>query len=460
MTDAVGVPAFVQAGGGVLQNVFQASSNNDISLVVNTSGIATPLAGHQQGFWAYDLHVATVQLTSNPPPPGPAQSIAVLFADYYKPFPPALGVMFDRGFDPGDDPSSDPVFRQRPREGCAIFLKAIANLRKTPNQAQQEALFTTIHEMGHLFNLQHRVTPKPHFMSQSSPLGAYDQNAYHFVGPDRNALAHCSSSKHVWPGGEKFKDTSDFANLNVARRRATPPPEFGLELIVSMGQREFWRFEPVELDVALRVASGIDRRFRVPDALDPGYEQFDIWIEEPSGERRRLHSPRHYCGPIKTRTVTPSRPFRRDISLFGQSGGYTFRRAGPHRIWAEFSPRQGVRLLSNDLEVNVRERSSTRTYELARRVLTASPRARLLYHRLPRGNLRQLQLLTDYADSSPELGSVGSIRYAVGRSLLLCPTEDERSKELAEELLRRAADNPLIGEHQRELATAATRLKG
>jgi hypothetical protein len=412
-----------------------------------------PLAGDQQGFWAYDLHLATSNLTQNPPPPARSQRIAVLFADWYRPYPDALGVMFDRGFDPGDDPSSHPKFRQSPREGCAIFLRKILQVRPDEVSWEQESLFTTIHEMGHLFNLQHVDLP-PNFLARSPATKPFPPVAFNFISHHQLMLAQCSKSPHVWPGGTIFSDTGDFAHLNTAIH-GMPPPAFGLELVLSMGQREFWRFEPVELDIEVRVLNGLDRSFRIPDALDPGYDLFDIWIEEPSGERRRFRSPRRYCWGGRTRLVASDRSFRRDISIFGQAGGYTFRVPGIHRLWAEFQVRSGSKLRSNELEVNVKPRTNDEVYRRAQRVLGTSDRAKVLYHRLLRANPRQLEVLRSYCENELSVPSVGSVQYAVARALVeqsmysgqvtLGPRETD--------LLRRAIDNRALGDHQRTLAT-------
>jgi hypothetical protein len=447
LTSAVPVPAFAAAGGGqVLSQVFATGSRGDIQLHINDASLSPPL-DDRQGFVALDLHRALGQLTQNAPP-GPARKIAVLFADFYLPHRPALGVMFDRGFDPGDDPSSDVRFRRVPREGCAVFLGAIAHLRRTPAEWEAEAMFTTIHELGHIFNLQHLNTPL-NFMSQSATAAPHGVDAYNFR-PHERMLASCSTSPNVWPGGRPFSDTGTFAHHSTPRRALSRGAAFGLDLAIEMAHREFWQFEPVELDVELRVAPGIERSFLVPDAVDTGYDQFDIWIEEPSGERRRHRSPRRYCSPMRRRRISPGRPFRRDISLFGESGGYTFRRSGVHRLWAEFAIRPDLTLRSNVIEVNVRPSGDSRDYRLASRILAAPARARVLYHRLLRGtNPKHLEILRAYAATEPPLASLGLVRYAVATSLAERNSSAGRPLgDTERDLLARALNSPL-GAHQR-----------
>ncbi|PTR06820.1 hypothetical protein C8R32_109106 [Nitrosospira sp. Nsp5] len=459
LTSAVGVPAFTQGGREAeITNIFSAASHGDIDLLVNNSALARPMSA-KQGFFAFDLHRALQVLTRNPLPSGPAARIAVLFADFYNPHPSTFGIMFDRGFDPGDDPSSAAVFRQLPREGCAVFLRAITDLsrtvpaRRTALAVEREAFFTTIHELGHVFNLQHAAPPPANFMSQSLRARTYPIQADYFLPIHQQWLSQCSVNPAVYPGGARFRDSTSYANHDIPStgvRRLS----FGLELLISMGQREFWPFEPVELDVELRVAPGVDRQFHVPDAVDPGYDQFTIRIEDPNGDCRRLYSPRNYCNTGKALKIAPTRPFRRDISIFGQSGGYTFVQPGIHRLWVEFKVRHDVTLRSNELEVNVKSPGKGREFDAALAVLSQSDRAKILYHRLDRSDSRHLVMLTEYCGETRPIASSASIKYAVARAMEeQAASEDRQLPEPAVLLLQQAADAKILGETQRTHAT-------
>jgi len=451
LTSQIGMPAFATGGKErVLHDVFANSSQGDIDLVVDNSALANP-PSNQQGFWALELHEALAALTRNPPPPAPSRRIAVLYADFYRPFPAALGVMFDRGFDPGDDPSSATVFRRSPREGCAVFLSAIAKLRNTPAQIDAEALFTTIHELGHVFNLQHIDTPA-NFLSQSQAARPFPASAYRFVPLHQQALATCSRSPHVWPGGSKFDDTGPFGHLSASPKARSRQGR--IELVLSMAQREFWPFEPVELDIEVRLAPGVQRPVIVPHAVDPGYDAFKIWIEEPSGERRRYRSPRRYCMGAESLRIGPRAPFRRDVSIFGEAGGYTFKANGVHHLWATFEVSPGRLIESNRLEVCVRGAIDSADYELARSVLAHSKRARVLYYRQRRGIAdRQLALLRQFCTEGPALPSKASIRYAVARAALDASLRSgTRPAGSALRLLAEARDSSFLGRRQRSIA--------
>jgi len=444
MTNSTTVPDFIHKGQTrILEDVFGYSSNNDIDLTVNAKqmGFARQASS---GVWALDLHEALADLTRNPPPPHPSERIAVLYADYYKPFKDALGVMFDRGFDPGDDPSSASQFTRSPREGCAVFTEAIARARGTPVRIAQEELFTTIHELGHVFNLQHTMWPS--YMVQGGSA------ANEFTSGDQAMLRCCSTSPNVWPGGKPFSDTGQFAHLNFRAVKVAEIP--GLTLRIDMAQKEFWPFEPVELDIELQLAKSHPRAMSVPHALDPGYDAFQIWIEEPNGERRLYRSPRRYCKGDTKLTLQPGGSFLRDVSIFGESGGYTFRTSGSHQVWATFEAKRGVRIQSNVLKLNVRGHSDTQQYAEAKAVLQHSARGKFLYYRLanaaPPGQLRRLKA---FAEAKGKLESKGSVQYALGKAMARRQLDSGRAvSKGAIELLSRAFDAQALGTRQREAA--------
>lgn len=448
MTTYTEMPDFVHRGQTqILEDVFRFSSNNDIELTINDAPMATHrLSAH--GVWALDLHEALADLTRNPPPPAPSKRIAVLYADFYKPFKDTLGVMFDRGFDPGDDPSSAAVFRRSPREGCAVFMEAIAQARDTPAKRSTEELFTTIHEMGHVFNLQH--TSQRSYMVQGGGLSGANE----FIPGHQAMLRSCSTSDNVWPGGKPFSDTGPFANLN--RKSPSPSRVSGLSMHIGMEQKEFWPFEPVELDIELKWSKNQPRAISVPHALDPGYETFQIWIEEPSGERRLYRSPRRYCKGNARLTLEPGGSFLRDVSIFGESGGYTFRTSGPHKMWATFEAKQGVHIRSNMLEVNVKGHSDSKLYQEAMTVLKHSARGKFLYYRQAQavtvGHVRRLKA---FVEVSRGLESAGSVRYALAKAL--AHEQLAQGKTVSQTvvgLLSQAADAKYLGRRQRQVSRA------
>ncbi len=435
-----------------IEGKFFDASNNDIKLDISFKSLVGTEWDRMNPF-ALHLHRALGALVDNPPQPNPAQSIAVIFAHKYSAYEAALGVMFDRGFNPdGDDPNSNPVFRATPREGCAVFLGAIAASRPDPEQQEKEALFTTIHELGHVFNLQHE-SGGPHFLSFSPPSGAdaYDINspAFGFSAHHRHMLSKCSSSKNVWPGGSLFSDTGEFSNLSRARMNTKSQHVFGLDLKLSMAVREFWRFEPVELDIEVGIADGVDRSFRVPDAIDPGYEEFKIWIDMPNGERKRYRSPNRYCGIRKRRLVGPNKPFVRDISIFGGSGGFTFEESGIYTISAEFEFNKGQFIKSNALEVYVRPPGKRGGYQSYKEMFVEKGVSQSVYYRFLDGlDESAVSELLDVVSNLQEAAALDSLKYGLARALLNSFGQRSELRQVAVEILERLLDKGQLGKNQ------------
>lgn len=443
-----GLPAFL-AHPDQLSQFFFVGSHGDIQLSVNPTHLGQPLFPGPDAYLALDLHQATLALTKNPMGPQ-AQRIAVLFANFYAPHPGVFGMMFDRGFATWDDPNTAPILTNMPREGCAVFLGGIASLRSGA-QAEQEALFTTVHEMGHLFNLQHVSLPS--FMATSQPNAPYPPGAFAFIPPQQGILSQCSKSPFVWPGGLPFAGDNNWSQGAMRPDSNMAEGQFGLELVLGSARHEFWPFEPIELEIEVRVAAGIRRSFFIPDRVDPGYPEFVIWLENPRGERCRYQSPRHYCGVNKRRKIAPDRPFKRDISIFGQAGGYTFSTSGIWRVWAEFQIGNGRRLQSNRIELNVLPRSPAPSYERAFHRLAQAKSAALLYHRLLRPSTQAVVELVEQANDPASEVPVGGIEYALGRALATSSRKRApRDHTEASEFLKRARDRKDLGATQRRHA--------
>jgi hypothetical protein len=450
MTDTVDVPAVVTPE--FIADAFRVGSGGDIELAVDASRLGVPLGRGMVDTFAFDLHTVTRALTGHVDT-GRVKTVAVLYADRYGPHRDALGLMFDRGFVTDDDPGG-PSFKAVPREACAVFLGAIAAIRDDERERRREAQFSTIHELGHVFNLQHAEST-PNYLATSPDGRAFGVNeAFDFIEDHKKLLASCSLNPAVFPGGSQFGSDSPLASGNAPRRsRPARPPV----LRIGIPRDHFFFWEPVELDVELR-GSRAAGAIRVPDEVDPGYQSFVIWIEEPSGERRRYRSPQHYCRARKTLRLEPGAPFRRDISIFGESGGYTFRRSGLHRIWAEFQLGR-TRLRSNALEVDVRSPAKARLHDQEiGRVLARRESRVLLYHRLERFRGRATSALTRLAAEHPRASVTPVLHYAIGRALVTAArARGDRDGgghlwRRARGHLARAVDGAVLGDHQRRRA--------
>jgi hypothetical protein len=296
-------------------------------------------------------------------------------------------------------------------------------------------------------------------LSTSADDRTYEPGAFDFVSDHCQQLARADEDDHHWPGGSDFADLgADSASQDSPRsRRSARSPNSPLpRLTLAIARDRFRYFEPVELDVRVRWPRTATRPKRIPDALDPGYALFRIWIEEPNGERRLYRSPRKYCFQNIYRTFRPNQTFSRDISIFGQSGGYTFRRAGVHRLWAEFDVDARRTIRSNTLEVDIESARHSRVPTDAARALRQVASAELLYHRLDRRLGVGAETLEQILEAYPKLAAASSVRYALARAYLSDADLANRAGR-ARAHLTRAIDSTQLGEHQRIKAIACVR---
>ncbi len=321
--------------------------------------------------------------------------------------------MFDAGFEPTKSP-----YDAVAREGAAVFLDRIADDR-AGNAFATQVVYTTLHELGHVFNLYH-IASEPNLMAQSAG-SAPDSGAFRFADEHCSLLKQCSASLKIQPGGSRWGDLEGVvsASFDPSRSDRSRERRPGLSLHIETDMAEFFRFEPVELVVTLGLSrSAPMTRARVPRVLDPAYPAFTIWIEEPGGRTRTYRSGKLACGTRRTVEITPGHPYRRDISLFGQSGGYTFRRNGPHRLWAVLDHRSTGRLRSNTVEVTVRPREhDRRRAERLAPFLRPDANAKLLFYRSSAQRDTAVALAPSLNDMNAS-ASTACLRYSVGRVLV------------------------------------------
>lgn len=395
---------------------------------------------------------------------GPATQLGLIFTgrhpadqkahDEHVEGPLIFGLLFDPGFYP-NNPGLEDTFTRVPREGCAVFVQTIAERRKEVADFERELVFTAIHEMGHVFNLWHVEQKSLMFRSAKEP-AALEEKLWRFTDKQEEFLRSCPESESVQPGGRRFGDRGTLYPHEKSLWNAAGTAS-GLRLRIDVQPREFWRFEPVELEVRLSVPRTRSRAVRVPHAIDPGHESFEIWIEEPDGTRRRYRPTAHYCAGGALR-IAPGRPFERDIPLFGQSGGYTFRRAGVHRVQALFRLPGGRVLRSNPVEVSLRADGRDERYAALARTLTDPRTARLLFHRHAPRFGPWTRELHEFANGERRTHVGARLLYALGRAHLEAASRTRSSAPAARqhhagaELLAQAAQLDGLGHHQRRMA--------
>ena len=203
-----GVPKFIE-------NHLKIGSRGVIHLKPkNFANGASLVADEQQEVDALDLHRCIEKLTGNVPYTRRIKNIAVILADRYRPRPKVLGVMFDRGYTTEDDYNGTTLFTGTPREGCAILVGAIKELRPNNLEFDQEIEFTTMHELGHVFNLAHVSFPKS-FMATSPRQKPHPLNYFKFFSGQQEWLEECDNNPSVYPGGSKFDPVLSSISMNA-----------------------------------------------------------------------------------------------------------------------------------------------------------------------------------------------------------------------------------------------------
>ncbi len=468
LSPGVTLPAWVSEGAAgldSLQDYFKNGSNNQIQLLVDASNATTPIYSDSLPLVeSYYLHCALYEMFRSNDirhTDGTVDKVRLLLCGAYQPKPEIFGVMFDTGFDTEFDHfySQQPSIVSPPRQGCAIFLNSIYQARGKLAWESQ-AFFTSIHELGHIFNLGH-IETQPNFMHSSSSSGTFmplgDSDYYQFVQPHKQLLEKSPNSPSIWPGGSKFDPTINPYDGITEPFNENQKSRFGLQIKLDMARRSFQYYDPVELDIELSVVPGISKSFRVPDAVDPGYEIFRLWIEEPTGERRLYRSPRHYCWNGRHLTIAPGKSFNRDISIFGESGGYTFKRKGIYRILAEFSISRKYIIRSTPLEFEIQPVSMSTDSMQRQAVFTSRTSKRLFYYRATPNDESLLEQLISYFNQFPKDSASASFWYNLSRAYAkrLEINSINRDKALAQkirEFLLRAIDDRVLGIHQRLLA--------
>lgn len=458
-TNDVIQPADIVNGDfGFLTQVFAQETSSNIQFDIDSTPLQAPFPILRPGsVGAFDLHTMLRVLTKNRLDARPVNTIALILARRYKGNEGAFGMMFDEGYvfpgDPADDVTEASVLGP-PREGCAIFLDAIQSSRGPRGSAgfDDEVRFSALHEIGHVFNLQHDNRSN-NIMKQSAALGAVKRDFWFLTSDDRRRLSEDPLPFDCHPGGSEFARGAS-ANAPIAWRYDERDAALALHMSASLSQSAAHRFEPIELDLVISLAPDVRRGARIPDQIDPGYDAFRVWIEEPSGARRMLRSPRRYCGAPRSITITRVRPFRRDVSIGREAGGPVFRQEGLHHVWCEMSLGRRGMLRSNRVPLRIKSLSEMTAADLeARQVFTSTPGVVLGYSRLWRGSRAFQEQALALANAFPNESWSPMLRYAIVRASAEETGSGSRiAPALSDDVVRGLADavmsDRVLGEHR------------
>lgn len=431
------VPDWLSSQLERIGQIFAAASNDDIRLSAGPL-LSIPRLG-SNGATALELQEALESITNNAATPGPPSNIGVIFSDSFAPRPETFGLMFDPGTGFDGLPDTDSI----PREGCAVFLQAIQSRRAgTVSQesgtfsdpVEAETFFTTIHEMGHVFNLWHSQLTD-NYMWSSAKQDFAPQSDAGFSQTSREFLAQCSTSpSFVRPGGGPFGTRGSLGPTDVELENA-PVGWKAVKIHIRLSDSEFFCFQPVELEIDVSIDKHQRKSIQFPDVIDPGYEAFDIFLQEPDGRRRTLRSARRYCPDGKVRVLANNNSFHRDVSVFGDADGFFFRQPGPHKMWVTCRFSRNRTLISNVLDFHVMERADApRQFSAWAPVLSRPDVARLLYHRFAPIRSPAVHLLEAAAPRfSRSNGKLAKeIHYVLGRMFATHASRHRKSRRRRE----------------------------
>jgi predicted Zn-dependent protease len=376
--------------------------------------------------------------------------VGLILANFYSQASSAYGYMFDLNFH---------TSMLGPRQGCAVFLGQIHNATGSDEKSfRDRVVFTAIHEIGHLFNLWHVDNPAS-FMKP--PPNDDLLNSCSFVSDHERYLQFAADptvASFVLPG----KSASDFDTRVPGQDYPSGGDSFYLpenapDITVKIGlsHQRFWHFEPVELDVEVSLSDPAAGAISIPDEIDPGYARFEVWITRPDGELHRYRPARRFCANPEKRQISHDKPFRRDISIFRQSGGYTFVKVGRYQIQVRLQLSPDRQIISNYVECEVlKAQPESNDYTAIQDALSSVDAAKFLcYHsHLPaRADLARMRHFAEVCHASP---SGAAVNYLLGRVFLKAAAatcDADRALDLrnhAQHHFTKIADHPLLSTHR------------
>lgn len=348
----------------------------------------------------------------------PAQAsppaICLMMTDSLARAPQQFGLMFD--VDDGDGLG--------PRQGCAVFLTAIAIAMGTDltDKASREFIsFIALHEIGHAFNLWHvgdDSIMQTHPTVSSLGTLQFEDTQRHFLslasesGTATSVLPGVGCAAYgTRPAGFPRGDGPPAATPSRRRRK--------LALKIGLSTDALWPFEPIELDVSLALPKDAVRAVTVPNEIDPGYASFQIWITRPDGLRFRYRPAMRFCGRNGTLSIRPGQPYVRDIALGRQSDRYTFAVPGEYQVQAAFAMTSGEFIMSNVAKCTVKAaQPSSPQWLAAKAALDNYEARRLLRYKRRAPSLQTYASLERYAsEATTSAHTSAAIHFAIGRAL-------------------------------------------
>ena len=291
------------------------------------------------------------------------------------------GVMFDSG---------NLDLNNLPRQGVAIFQHEIkfpiidrsgTRLSEPRPDWQRKIIQTSVHELGHAFNLAHRFertvgrADSLSFMNYDwRYLGGQNRDRYwrefaFTFDPDELAFLRHGPRHSVIPGGAEFHTVPYWENIDGGYspyQTEVPTQELSLNLIPPPSGTFFGFGQPVLLTVEL--VNNTQEILELPGRfLDPkaGFLDFVIKRQGVSGSSvntdARLFNPvLHRCfdlAPNALDLVEPGKALSNNVNLTFGSAGFTFMEPGTYDVTAVFSlplnRRSALTVVSQPLHIRI-----------------------------------------------------------------------------------------------------------
>lgn len=257
------------------------------------------------------------------------------------------------------------------RQGCALFIEHPYLNTGTPAERARAALWASMHEIGHCFNLLHSFDKGPGKESKPDALSwmnypfAYDKLAgkqegsfwkdfpFQFTDDELLHLRHAELYSVVM-GGLPFQTGAGAEYLEQELQEAATaadPAELSLRL---EAKREFSFGEPVFVELSLRPPKAPGARISAHEELDPASRFVRILIKKPSG-RVVQYKPLlfHDTAPAEKVFEADGLPSYDAIYLGYGKDGFYFSDPGEYQVRAVYLLDDGREVVSNLLALRV-----------------------------------------------------------------------------------------------------------
>lgn len=231
-----------------------------------------------------------------------------------------------------------------PREAAAVFLDPfkIHFATQKNNKYIMDALYnTSLHEIGHLFNLEHD-NKVGSYMTE----GFYKARSFVSWHCDQLRMAGQGNRNYIrhLPGMSDFgygSNGDDFAAHDTAKIIHTSR---SLALSIKLHEHEIIPGQPLVLEVTL--TNNSKRPIHIKPRLDFGYTDMQLWYETPEGEWRLYRPILTYCDDDASLvTIPPGKSMTHNPRIHLCNRGQTFLMAGEYCLQVRFKARMGQRVV-------------------------------------------------------------------------------------------------------------------